>query len=487
MLNEGIRNVVISFWNLYNLPNREKWRVQDHFPDDVSVLLDSGGFSAAKQNKLTDFEDYIRAYFDFIEANADRLTYVLEFDGPLDLEAKEEYRSDFYEHLGFDQFLPVWHAADGTMEALAQQYDQIALPASEVGRSDEALRRVRQVSRDTRLFALNIGFPTLLRAAPFMGATTSAWLSPMRYGETHLWIQNSFRRFRAQNKDSIRRRHAGLVERAGFSSESVLADDTTEVTRFTIWVWREYEKWLQGEYQKSRGTDRVSALDLEGEEADSSLPALDESGSEAAPSPGVISPPQHLPPRAREGQKLLPVLGQNDEDTTLISQRNAALRECNTCYLAGKCDQYEAGAECAYELPVSIRTREELASALQTMMEFQFNRTTFGYFAELKEGGFPDLRVSRELERYFRMVAFFNEFTDRRDRVSLRLDATSSTPGQTGGILSQLLTKRLGAPAVAPLGALPPGSADEFLGEVMDISVKEDKKLSRSKKGKSNG
>lgn len=473
-LGEGVTHMALSFAEVYRTAKKTTWRVRDYFPSNVKILLDSGAHGGSNAPEVD--EEYIQAYLAFIEQNVDDLRYVLEVDAGLSLQRKEDYRADFYEQLDPSVFLPVWHSEDGSLEELARQYDQLAVPASEIGRSEEMLRRLRLVGRDTPLFAVNVGSPSILRATPFLGASTTAWLSPMRFGETHFWIQNSFRRARAANKQATRKRHAGLIEKAGFDAQAVLADDSTEITRFTLWVWHEYEAWLQNEYARQSGRPVLNALALDDEESDSSgspeARSTDRSGLEE----GAISPPPHLPPAKRERQALLPVFDLDEQEGGLRSARTASLRECNSCYLAGKCDQYSAGAECAYELPVSIRTREEMAQAMKTVMEFQFQRLAFGYFAETKEGGFPDLRVSREMERYFRLLAFYNEFTDHRDKLSLRLEATSGGAPETGGILSKIFANRLGPAAAQPFNSLPVGGEEVILGEVMDIQTDRKKK-----------
>lgn len=473
-LGEGVTHMALSFAEVYRTAKKDQWAVRDHFPENIKILLDSGMHGNGKSPEFD--EDYIRAYLDFIERNVNDLRYILECDTGLSVEQKEEYRADFYDQLDPSVFLPVWHANEGSLEELARQYDQIAVPSNEIGRSEEMLRRLRVVGRDTHLFAVNVGSPTVLTVTPFLGASTLGWLSPMRFGETHFWIQNSFRRARAANKQSTRTRHAALIEKAGFDAKAVLADDSTEITRFTLWVWHEYEAWLQNEYARQGGRPLPSGLPLDDEEADSSGETVSGRREAGGMDEGGISPPPHLPPARRERQSFLPVFEVKAEEGGLRSGRTASLRECNSCYLAGKCDQYAAGSECAYELPVTIRTREEMAQAMQTVMEFQFQRLAFGYFAETKEGGFPDLRVSREMERYFRLLAFYNEFTDHRDKLSLRLEATSGGAPETGGILSKIFANRLGPAAAQPFNSLPVGGEEVILGEIMDIQADRKKK-----------
>jgi len=88
-----------------------------------------------------------------------------------------------------------------------------------------------------------------------------------------------------------------------------------------------------------------------------------------------------------------------------VTSVGASLRTCDTCYLSDVCPRFEAHASCAYALPVEIKTDAQWEAACQALLEIQFQRISFGHFAEQIEGGTITPRLGQEMDRFYKMLS----------------------------------------------------------------------------------
>lgn len=198
---------------------------------------------------------------------------------------------------------------------------------------------------------------------------------------------------------------------------------------------------------------------------------------------GIVIPP---PEKRNENERLLlPVMGVETitsmgsqtidehgesieiapEQTNIIRYTGALLRQCDNCYLASKCPAFKEHTECAFKLPVEIRTKDQLQAALRAMIEMQVSRVMFARFAEEMEGQGLDSSLSSEMDRAFEMIEKFKSINDTRDLVRFEVEARGSS-----GVLSRLFGQRAADQANAlPHGGLGPAATDSFYQEVIDI------------------
>ena len=95
--------------------------------------------------------------------------------------------------------------------------------------------------------------------------------------------------------------------------------------------------------------------------------------------------------------------------------------------------------ECAYKLPIEIRTKDQLQSALRALIEMQVGRVLFARFAEELEGQGLDPALSAEMDRVFNLVEKFSNISDTRDMVRLQVEARGNA-----GVLSRIFGARAG-------------------------------------------
>src|SRR5690606_23235847 len=135
----------------------------------------------------------------------------------------------------------------------------------------------------------------------------------------------------------------------------------------------------------------------------------------------------------------LPVLGleqvsmdnENPDNAGVIEQtvrfKSGNVRQCDSCYLAAKCQRFEEHADCAYKIPVEIRTKTQLRAAMNALIEMQFDRVTFAKFAEDLEGQGVDPSVSTEMDRFFRLLKEMKDVEDSRDLIRIDVEAKASS------------------------------------------------------------
>lgn len=307
----------------------------------------------------------------------------------------------------------------------------------------------------------------------------------MRYGDTIVWDGHQLRRYPKAYKDQARRRHRMLFTRAGFDPVKIAEDDPKEMARLTIWSWLQ----LEAAVSKRRG-DRSGLTVIEGEggdeeEVDSNyLDEIIESGwPEEAPADVVrnaLATRNSNPvptERSADERRTLPVMAFSHSRTldtetgesrdVLVPQSTGrSLRRCDSCYVASSCPAMVPGSECAFDLPVEIRTKEQLTGTLTTLLEMQAQRVAFGRYAEELEGGSPDPNVSQEMDRFFKMTALLKEIQDNRDFFKIQVEARGNA-----GVLSRIFGEKVGEQARELPAPIPADQFDQRIQDIIDGEI----------------
>lgn len=84
--------------------------------------------------------------------------------------------------------------------------------------------------------------------------------------------------------------------------------------------------------------------------------------------------------------------------------RSESMRICDSCFLAAKCPMFEEGTNCAYDIPIVIRTKEQMTAAMDSIVEMQLQRVLFMKMAEDMEGGYADPNLSSEIDRLSKLA-----------------------------------------------------------------------------------
>jgi len=139
------------------------------------------------------------------------------------------------------------------------------------------------------------------------------------------------------------------------------------------------------------------------------------------------------------------------KDVTMVRSNANSLRMCDTCFVAANCPAFQLGNTCAFNLPVEIKTKEQVRSLLNAIVEMQAQRVAFSRFAEELNGGYPDPNTSQEMDRLFKMFKMIKDLEDTSSFVKMTVEARNS-----GGVLSQIFGER-----AQNLNELPNGGLSE--------------------------
>lgn len=449
LLEAGVRRV--SFNYLHAIEGGRNTDIEAVFPADVEVLLESGASSAPETCSEQHWREHEENYLDWAQRVSHRAALVTEFDPPMWNRAHlERRRAEVWDQLDPEVFLPVWHGEN--LADLAGRYPNIAVVSPALkGLRDDIERCV--TIHGTRFHGLAFSSMRGIEDLRLSSCSSTSWTAPMRFGETCIWDGRQLHRYNGSRKEEARRRHREDILRAGFNYDAVLADDRDEVTRMAIW------SWLQWEAHVSRSRATPSAVEA-------GRPA----GASEAVSPATSAPT----PRK---SKVLPILdvvtplhrledGSELQGPPEVRLRSSSARRCDTCYIRGLCPEFEAGATCAFDIPVELRTKDQLVALLRGMIEMQSQRVAFARYAEELEGGAPSKTVSVELDRLFDLTQRLKDIQD--DREFLRLSV--ETRGQAG-ILSRIFGDRVGEEARALNAPLDERATNALMADVIDAQV----------------
>jgi len=302
----------------------------------------------------------------------------------------------------------------------------------------------------TRFHAIASAKPDDLRAVHFDSAATSSWLSPMRYGETIIWDGAKLHRYPAAMKDQARKRHRQLFERAGFDVDLINADDANELARVAVWSFLQMEQQV-GKHRPAVVDNDAQVLRLI--PAEDGIDVVDNTPQQTrnVSAPVIAAAPTKRDPSERA---FLPVVGftnktlkYEDEDGNAQSEVSqsmvlapASQRRCDSCYIAAQCPAMKPGAECAFDLPVELKTKDQMLSALQSVLEMQVQRVAFMRFTEELNGGYADPNLSLEMDRFYRLVDQLKRIQDDSSFFRVQVEAREGA-----GVLSRIFGPGAGA------------------------------------------
>jgi hypothetical protein len=278
----------------------------------------------------------------------------------------------------------------------------------------------------------------------FSSASTHSWLSATKYGETIVWLNNRLKRYPSKMKDQARRRHRMLFAKAGFDPAAIEADSNDEVARFTIWSFLQLEAHLA-----SHQAGPPTGATTNGHNANGEMVPLGVGG---------------LPEPVRNSRLTLPVLsGGPGEAPKLL---HGPVRRCDACHVSASCPAYMSQAECAYDIPLEIKTKEQLLGLLQGVIEMQAQRVVFTRYAEELEGGYPDANLSNEMDRLMRVIAQAKGIQDDRDFLTLTVQAHAGA-----GVLSRIFGEKTAEPTRQLHRQLGPAETDHLVAQVIEAEV----------------
>lgn len=439
---EGVRHVSLSWFGLKRRRNPRGFLISENFEEDTKVFLDSGAYSVNKDAQVTQDEAYELAqdYMDFVDANIDSIEFASEFDAlALGEGLLRDIRRQYWSQLPPDKWMPVWHSewGAGLLDTMAQQYRRVGILQSD-GKNQDIKNKLRSLSSKTKFHGVSMTKMDLMRELPLDSVGSTSWLSTTQFGDTFIWDGHELHRYPRDYK-SRRETHRSWLRQNGFDTDKIEADDNSELLRLSIWSWRHFVDSIQ---PRGVTSNVLNPFGENQEPVPTAVDALD-------PRPG------NSLELVRREKVLLPVLQVETQTTVepdgnevsrpLLRSPRGNLLQCDTCYIASRCPKMMPGAECAYEIPVEIRTSDQLEALQNTLIEMQAQRVFRMTMIEQVEGGHADSNTSAEYDRMQRMIKAKTDAAKSGFSINIANVTSSGQPGMISRIFGSDTNERVNA------------------------------------------
>ena len=336
----------------------------------------------------------------------------------------------------WDNYLPLWNGE----EEIPKERENGFVITDRVFK-DKALLRRALAARSVGMTLGAITGSTDPSISKFDLVVSGSWWSSMKFGETQVWDGKKMHRYNADRKAEVRTRHRDHIEHLGIDVDQVLLQDPDETARLAIVSWQYFSESMSGGTLLSFSKKSEVASY---EENDMDITGFDPNALDMHPSKG-----RH--------RMVLPVVGLSSitsteklgdgteviEEQAIVRTVSESIRSCDNCFLAtAGCPGFQPGASCAYSIPVEIRSKDQLQSVMQAMVEMQTQRVLQARFAEEITGQELSTEVGREMDRLFTSVEKMRDIMDNRDTVRMTVEAKGRS-----GVLSRLFGDRVGTNA----------------------------------------
>jgi hypothetical protein len=434
-------SIGVSFWRLTKrgLPKRKNYLLSDHFKSDNSIYV-HGGIPKDANLDQDELESFAAEYEEFIANNMDRITLFTELDHPLlTQEFIETQRKTCWAEVPPGKFLPVWHSPTGQagLNKLVDSYLDVGISGQDIEAHSflAAATRTFVRRRGTRFHAIACAKPDNLRSIQCETASTMSWLSPMMHGETIIWDGSRIVRYPKRMKDQARSRYRHIYDKAGIDFDKIIEDDPKEVCKLAVWSYERLEDRINtvGPYDEEEFISDISSENVPATTAETTLDNADTKGVQE----------RKLIPRNPDEIVNLPVFAYDTKtevdadgvikEVQVIQSQAGTLRQCNTCFVAANCPAFKPNNACAFKLPVEVKTKEQLKSLINAIIEMQGQRVAFMRFSEEMNGGYADPNVSQEIDRLFKLIKTVKELDDSREFIRMTVERQGSA-----GVLSQI-------------------------------------------------
>ena len=343
-------------------------------------------------------------------------------------------------------FLPTWHGDDpGTLRYYTETFDGVALPDSVVD-NPTAVRQARAAQNKFGQIAALTGRSKGLERFDLLA--TSAWWAVQKYGETQVWTGDRLTRLNSEDKALKRDRYGPAVEALGGDVSKFLADDPTESVRIAVLSWMHLEAHLASGRASYGAADPSEAQPVVTRHTTATA-------GNVVPLPSTVARAA-----AQPRHHLLPVMGLSNQTVTVTDDDGnekqevqstlqvpaQSMRQCNTCSLSLACPSYQPASPCSYQIPVVIRSKQQLHGTLRALVEIQTQRVLMGRFSE-EINGQPDVLLGNEMDRLFKMVMAWRTIEDNRDKLRVTVEAQGDGAASMG-VLSRLFGEKVGQNAL---------------------------------------
>jgi len=457
----NVQNVQLSFWGLKKrgLPKTKPYLIGEHFLPNMKVWVDSGAPQADKSNwSRQELEAYAAEYEEFIALNYHRIEGWVEFDSQVlgfdwILKQREAFEND-------PKMMVVWHEKYGVnlLQRWSTEYANIAIPndAIESVTNLAVITKNLRRSNPVKFHALATAKPDNLRQIPFETSSTLSWLSPMRRGETIIWDGSRLVRYPKSMKSQARLRYKNVVEKAGLDFQKFVSDDTLEATKVAVWSYLQLEANMDKDKPDFRVIQGGKPSQVSDNNDDTLYTGLMEMGGGSSNNSDyemrkverteiVQRDPSEVVSMPVFGYEMKTIVETEDgrdvlKQVPVVQSQTASLRNCDTCFVAASCPAFKPSNSCAFNLPVAVKTPEQLKALNTALLEMQAQRVAFMRFAEEQNGGYADPNLSQEMDRYFKMLEKLKALDENKEFIQITAQRSANA-----GVLSAIFGDRVAA------------------------------------------
>jgi len=469
----GVKHVGVSFWRLTKrgLPKNKRYMLENYFPSYMSIHIHPGIPDGTFLTEV-EMEEFAVAYEDFLAHNMDRIASFTEITHPMiakralytQREAAWSEEEKFWATIRDD-------SSYSEIVDLCQQYTNVAIPYDLIESDVSLSAKTRSLSNQygTTFHALACAKPDNLRQIKVASATTQSWLSPMMRGETIVWDGNKLVRYPKKMKEQARPRYKAVYEKAGLDFDKIVQDDPVEVAKLALWSYDQFEErfnMVNNPFMSEQDDDDDEFTSeikdfITGKTPELDISQLYYNSAEMHSAGNAETTPVVHDKRGGNMRKLehrdsnemvtLPVFAteiktivEQDEsgydvikDVPLMRSNATSLRMCDTCFVASNCPAFKPQNNCAFNLPVEVKTKDQLVALLNAIIEMQAQRVAFARFSEELNGGYPDPNTGQEMDRLLKLVKNAKDLQDTSSFIKMTVEAKNG-----GGVLSQIFGEK---------------------------------------------
>jgi hypothetical protein len=270
-----------------------------------------------------------------------------------------------------------------------------------------------------------------------------------------------------------------MVEKAGLNYLDFVQDSTLEATRVAVWSYLQLETSMDkktpdfhiiegGKGEKLPDNSDTFLTGLMGFETPTSDNS-DVSVRKQEPNKVVSREPEEMQNLPVFGVKMKTVVETDEhgkdvlQDVPVVNNQQSSLRQCNTCFVASNCPAFKPDNMCAFNLPIEVKTKDQLKSLLTAIIEMQGQRVAFMRFAEEMNGGYADPNLSQEIDRLYKLVGQVKDMETNKEFIQITAQRQSSS-----GVLSAIFGDRAQA-----LKELPETLREETVTKIISESIEE--------------
>jgi len=460
----GAKRVGVSYWGIVKrgLPKTKEYLLENYFKDDVEIYVHPGIPAVAELTEQELF-DFCADYEEFIHNNLKRITLFTEVVHPsLPDDFIAQQRASAWHEIDEAKFGVIYRS--GNLESLATRYLNIFIHGDIAEPLLPMLRKFTS-QHGTSFHLLNSIKPDMFRNSPFETTSTLAWLSPMMRGETIVWYGNQLHRYPKRMKEQARSRYKAAYEAANLNFDKILADDAVEISKLAIWSYNQLEEWAL-----KTGAGLVTSASASSPGDLSETPSSDVTGGGSEQGKLVTRNPAEIRTLPVLGVEVSRVIEQDETGRDIIKEvpvlrsNSTSLRQCNTCFVKDNCPAFKVDNPCAFNLPVEVKTKEQLKGLINSLLEIQGQRVAFAKFAEDLNGGYPDPNTGLEMDRFFKMLKTIKELDESKEVMRVTMER-----GSSAGVLSSLFGERAQKLTELPNNGLNEEQTNEVIKKITDV------------------